>query len=90
MRFEWDPRKAAGNQRKHGVSFGEAATCFADPLALLLEDKAEPDRAVLIGVSARERLLFTVFVELDDERIRIISARRATRHERRYYEEENR
>jgi uncharacterized DUF497 family protein len=89
MKFAWDPRKAASNRKKHGVSFGEAATCFADPHALLLEEKLQPARAVLIGVSEKERLLFTVFVEIADDEIRIISARKATRHERRRYEEEN-
>lgn len=71
------------------MSFGEAATCFADPHALLLEDKLQLDRAVLIGVSDKEKLLFTVFVEIAEDAIRIISARKATRHERRRYEEEN-
>ena len=88
MKFEWDPRKAALNKRQHGISFAEAATCFADPLGLLLEDKVHAERAVLIGVSLQNRVLFTVFVELTDSGIRIISARKATRHERRRYEEE--
>jgi uncharacterized DUF497 family protein len=66
VRFEWDPRKAAGNKRKHDVSFEEAATSFADPKGLLLEDKLHPERAVLIGVSRRLRVLFTVFVELEE------------------------
>lgn len=87
MRIEWDPSKAATNKRKHGVSFQEACTCFADPSALLLDDKAHPERLVLIGVSERDRVLFTVFAELADDGIRIISARKATKHERRRYEE---
>ncbi len=88
MRFEWDPRKAASNKRKHGISFEEAASSFADPLGLLLEDKVRPDRAVLIAVSQKTRVLFTVFVELADDGARIISARKATRQERKRYEEE--
>lgn len=72
---------------KHGVSFAEAATTFVDPLALLLEDRLHPERAILIGQSEAARLLFTVYVEIHDDLIRIISARRATRGERRQYEE---
>jgi hypothetical protein len=88
VRFEWDPRKAALNRRKHHVAFEEAMTCFADPLALLLEDELHEERLVLIGVSERDRLLFTVYAELADDGIRIISARRATKAERRRYEED--
>jgi uncharacterized DUF497 family protein len=88
VRFEWDPRKAAANKRKHDVSFEEAATSFADPRGLLLEDRLHPERAVLIGVSRRLRVLFTVFVELEEDCVRLISARKATRNERRRYEEE--
>ncbi len=87
VRFSWDPAKAAANRRKHGITFEEAVTCFADPLALLLEDIAYPDRLVLIGSSNRERLIFTVYAELHEDSVRIISARRATRPERRRYEE---
>ncbi len=87
MRFEWDPRKAASNRRKHEVTFEEAITCFADPLALVLEDRGHADRIILIGVSAASRVIFTVYAEVGEEGVRIISARRATRHERRRYEE---
>lgn len=87
MRFTWDPRKAAANVRKHGVSFEEAASVFADPLALAVEDAGDPARTVLIGVSERLRVLLTVYTEIDEDSIRIISARRATSHERRHYEE---
>lgn len=87
VRFEWDPVKAATNRRKHGISFEEALTCFSDPLALLLEERRHAERLVLIGVSARRRVIFTVYAELDDDGVRIISARRATREERRTYEE---
>ena len=83
----WDARKAASNLRKHRVSFEEALTVFADPLAIVVDDSLYAERAILIGQSQKERLLFTVFVELDTDLIRIISARRATSHERRRYEE---
>ena len=88
IEFRWDAKKAASNLRKHGVSFDEAATVFADPLALVLEDALYAERAILIGQSEKQRLLFTVFVELDADSIRIISARRTTSHERRRYEEQ--
>ncbi len=87
MNFTWDPRKAASNKKKHGVSFEEAATVFGDPLALAVEDAVEPERTLLLGMSERLRVLVVVHVELADETIRLISARRATSHERRRYEE---
>jgi uncharacterized DUF497 family protein len=87
VRFTWDPEKARINKAKHGVSFAEAATTFADPLALLLEDQVYADRGILIGQSEAARLLFTVYVEIHEDSIRIISARRATSRERRRYEE---
>lgn len=87
MLFEWDPSKAAANRRKHGVSFEEAAECFQDPLALVLEEPRYPNRSILIGSSQRQRLILTVFVERDAAVIRIVSARRATVRERRKYED---
>ncbi|MGE0869990.1 MAG: BrnT family toxin [Kofleriaceae bacterium] len=87
MRFEWDPAKAAANLRKHGVSFEEAAECFEDPLALVLEEPREPERLILIGLSRARRLVFTVYVERFPAALRIISARKATKRERREYEE---
>jgi hypothetical protein len=88
VRFEWDPSKAASNRRKHGVAFEEAAECFEDPLALVLDEPGDPERLILIGESKRRRLVFTVDVEKTTATIRIISARLATRRERRRYEEE--
>jgi uncharacterized protein len=88
VKVEWDPQKAASNKRKHGVSFQEAVTCFADPSGLLLEDEVHPERLALIGVSEKSRVLYTVFAELADDVVRIITARKATTHERRRYEEE--
>lgn len=87
MRFSWDPRKAAANLRKHRVSFPEAVTVFADPLAQITDDAIHGDRVVIVGQSAMQRILVTVFASILDEEIRIISARRATRTERRYYEQ---
>jgi uncharacterized protein len=87
VQFTWDPKKAASNLKRHGVSFAEAVTVFADPLALHVEDEAHAERTLLIGQSSRQRILLTVFVELEEDLIRIISARRATAHERRRYEE---
>ena len=87
--FEWDPIKAAGNLRDHKVSFDEAATVFGDPLSLLMVDpdhSEQEDRYLLLGVSLRGRLLVVSFAERPP-RTRLISAREATRHERRRYEE---
>jgi uncharacterized DUF497 family protein len=84
--FEWDSDKAAANLEKHGISFPEAATVFADPFAVYLDDGMGMGRMVVIGTSLRERVLFVVHVERG-ERDRIISARRATRREREVYEE---
>jgi uncharacterized protein len=79
--------QGAANVRKHGVSFEEAASVFADPLAPAVEDAVDPGRTVLIGMSERLRVLLTVYTDIDEDTIRIISARRATTHERRHYEE---
>ena len=87
--FEWDPKKAASNRPKHGVTFDEASTVFGDPLAMLLQD---PDHSVgekrylLLGMSNRRKLLVVAFAERPP-RTRLISARRAARKERRRYEE---
>jgi uncharacterized DUF497 family protein len=82
--FEWEEAKAAANLAKHGISFPEAATVFADPLAVYLDDGAELGRMVVIGTSIRERILCVVHIERGD-RDRIISARRATPGERQVY-----
>lgn len=88
MRFTWDRNKAKLNQKKHRVSFDEAVTTFSDPLAFMIADTKHGDkRFVIIGLSALERVLYTVHAEIDEETTRIISARRATSHERRRYEE---
>ena len=87
MRYVWDPKKARANQKKHGVPFDEAVTAFADPLGIIVDDDVHPERALLIGMSGNARILFTVFVERDETVTRIISARLASRSERRRYEE---
>jgi uncharacterized DUF497 family protein len=85
----WDRRKAAANLKKHKVSFEEASTVLADPLAIT---GADPDhsidevRWITFGLSSRRRLLAVSHTE-EDDMIRIISARAATRPERRLYEE---
>ena len=87
--FEWDEDKARRNLAKHGVSFEEASTIFSDPLELTIADplhSEEEDRSVSLGESSNHHLLVAVFAERGD-RIRIISARKATRGERRKYEE---
>ena len=89
MEFEWDPRKAAANLAKHEVSFEEAATVFGDPLGRIVADprhSSDQERFVLLGLSQDQRLLAVMYVERG-ETIRIISARRATRRERRNNEE---
>lgn len=89
MQFEWDPDKAAINVRKHAVSFEEAATVFLDVLSITGHDPdhsvGEP-RMITFGVSSAGQLLVVAHVERDN-RIRIISARRASRRERKLYEE---
>ena len=89
LRFAWDARKAATNLRKHGISFGEAATAFGDPLSVTIPDPDHSDdeyRFLLIGRSARQHLVVVAHVERGDV-IRIISARAASRRERSAYEE---
>lgn len=89
MRFEWDRRKAAGNLSKHGVPFQEAASIFGDPLAWTYPDADHSEsesRWITIGLSDSRRVLVVAHTE-EDEIIRLISARRATRAERRFYEE---
>ena len=76
LRFSWDPRKAASNLRRHGVSFEEAVTAFGDPLSLTIPDplhSESEDRFVLLGLSANSRLLVVVHAERGDDDIRIIA-----------------
>jgi uncharacterized DUF497 family protein len=89
LEFEWDREKAASNEKKHRISFEEAATVFADPLAAIFHDEGhskQEHREIIVGHSARNQLLLVSFTERA-EAIRIISARQATKKERRDYEE---
>ena len=89
MIFEWDKKKANANETKHDVSFEEASTVFGDPLSLTIYDPLHSDREdrfVTIGLSADYEMLAVVHMDRED-RIRIISARRATRREMRNYEQ---
>lgn len=88
MQFVWDREKAARNHRKHGLSFEEACTAFGDPLSVTIPDpdhSDEEDRFVLMGQTSGGLLVVVVHTERGDN-IRIVSARRATRAERRTYE----
>jgi hypothetical protein len=89
MEFEWDPAKARRNERKHGLPLEEAATVFGDPLAVTFSDpdhSTEELRSLTIGSSSLGRLLIVSHTERAG-RVRIISAREATRRERKIYEE---
>jgi len=89
LRFEWDPRKAADNLRKHGVSFEDAESVFADERARLIDDpdhSGDEDRFLLLGLSSSLRLLVVAHCYREAGGvIRIISARKATREEQRFY-----
>lgn len=86
--FKWDKKKEKQNVTKHKISFKEASTVFRDELSLTIDDplhSSEENRFIIIGESIEKRLLVVVHTERNDH-IRIISARKATRIERRYYE----
>jgi len=88
--FEWDPQKDRANLEQHRITFTEATSVFGDPLARIFGDEghsAEEQREIIIGHSRAKRLLLICFTERADGRIRIISARRATRKERHDYED---
>ena len=90
MKFEWNPKKAEHNVKKHGVTFEEASTVFGDPLAATVPDlshSAEENRFVTMGQSTENRLVVVAHIDRG-EQVRIISARLATRRERRKYESE--
>ena len=91
LSFEWDMTKAKSNLAKQGVSFEEASTVFGDPLSLTIPDPAHSqteDRWIVLGQSHQRKLPVVVHTERGDN-IRIISARRASRRERKSYEESN-
>jgi uncharacterized DUF497 family protein len=87
MAFEWDPRKAAANVRKHGVRFADAIAVLEDERAVTVADESSDEgRWVTIGMDSLARVLVVVYT-WRRERIRIVSVRRATPGERRQYEE---
>lgn len=89
IRFEWDPVKAAANLKKHGVSFEEAASIFYDEFAVQFfdaENSSSEDRFLMLGLSAQARLLLVCHCEREQgEVLRIISARKATARESKFY-----
>jgi uncharacterized DUF497 family protein len=89
LQIEWDPEKAESNLRKHNVGFDEAATVFDDPQFITLLDEEHSigeERYITVGRSNRDRLLLVAHTDRDG-RIRIISARKVTNHEQRFYED---
>jgi len=89
LQFEWDPRKAKVNLAKHGVSFEEAMTVFGDLLARIFDDEEHSEdekREIIIGHSIQQHLVLVSFTCVEDT-IRLLSARKATRQERKDYEE---
>jgi uncharacterized protein len=89
MEFIWDKRKATSNQKKHGVAFADAATIFGDPMSFTFPDaehSTDEERFITIGQSEAGRVILVAHTDRSGV-IRIISARRTTRLERKYYEE---
>lgn len=93
IRFEWDKAKASSDQKKHGVSFEEAQSVFYDDFAIQYfdDETAEEDRFILLGMSNQSRVLVVIHCERGSTAatIRIISARKATKHERNFYQGEH-
>ena len=86
--FEWDPKKARSNEQKHGVTFDEASSVFADTLSLTIHDplhSEDEERFIIMGISCKNRILTVVHTERG-ENLRIISVRKATKKETLYYE----
>jgi len=90
IKFEWDTDKEKSNQKKHGVSFEEAQSVFYDEFAIQFFDEESSDtedRFLMLGLSQEQRILIVCHCERDSgNAIRIISARKATKHERKFYE----
>ena len=87
MDYEWDPDKAVTNLHKHGIRFADAVAVFSDELALMVaDDFPDEERFIVLGTDAFGRLLVVVYTWRGENRIRIISARKATRYERTQYE----
>ena len=91
IKFEWNKEKARANKRKHGISFNEALFVFADPLSITRPDPDHSEtesRFITIGNSQKNQLLMVCHADRED-RIRIISARKVTKNEKRKYEEKS-
>jgi hypothetical protein len=87
MEIVWDPKKAQSNVKKHAVEFSLAATVLSDPLAITIEDKRHDEqRFVTVGMDMLGGILVVVYSYDNTETIRLISARKATKHERQEYE----
>jgi uncharacterized DUF497 family protein len=89
LKFEWDKSKNISNQKKHGISFEEAKTVFSDELARLIPDPDSSigeERFILMGISSQAKLLTVCHCERNSNTIRIISARKADKLERKQYE----
>ena len=85
--FMWDADKAVANLRKHGIPFEQGAEAFFDPFLKVIDaSRHEEARDAILGMDTRWNLLFVVHLELEDDAIRLISARKATRREQAYYE----
>ena len=90
LTFEWDPKKEASNVAKHGVSFSEAQTAFTDDFARLIPDpdhSEDEDRFILLGTSISSRIIVVCHCVRSEDTIRIISARKAQKQERKVYED---
>jgi hypothetical protein len=88
--YEWDPKKAAANLKKHKVSFDEATGVFTDPFALTFDDpdhSLDETRFITIGMSEKQRLLFLAHVDRGEDHVRIVHARPATKTEAHGYQE---
>ncbi len=86
--FEWNPEKARSNEQKHGITFDEASSVFADTFSLTIHDplhSRDEERFIIIGISGKNRILTVVHTEREGK-LRLISARKATKKERFYYE----
>ena len=89
LQFEWNSKKAQSNKKMHGITFEEASTTFGDPLSITIHDPTHStgeDRFIAVGTSVNGKLIVVVHTDRDDT-IRIISARKATRNERKQYEQ---
>ena len=90
MIYEWDPKKAAANLKKHRVSFDEATTVFTDPFALTFDDpdhSLDEKRFITIGTSTKQRILFLSHADHGEDHVRVIHARPTTKTEAHAYQE---